>query len=307
MTATPPASDAAGPRSDPAGNAAFPAWLETETSERLPLEGASGIGRSEDNQVRLPGEKVSRHHALIQSRDRVVYWLTDLGSSNGTFLNGRRVTEPSRLYDQDRISIGPWQVLFRQPGGRPRPAMDFSISQGTLSLQDPKSVACWMLLVDLGSLAEVARDIDVADVSKLTSAMLEACASVVQGRGGSINRYVGNGFLASWQGSASMAHAVAHALQDLQTLRAGSKLKFRFVLHHGEVTTGTGVSAEEKKIVGPEAGFVFRVDKLAANLGLATLISEPAALLLKAQLSLVEAGRHAVSGYPGDFAFYQLP
>jgi class 3 adenylate cyclase len=283
------------------------AWLETATAERFLVAESAGIGRSEDNPIRLPGEKVSRHHALIQSRDRQVHWLTDLGSSNGTFLNGRRVTEPTRLYDQDRISIGPWEVIFRQPGTRPRPAADLSISQGTLSLHDPRSISCWMLVLDLGSLADLAAQMPADELARLTATVSDAAAQIVRSRGGTLNRYLGNGFLASWQGGASMAHAVASALRDLQQLRTGSRLQFRFVLHQGEVTAGTGVSADEKKIVGPEAGFVFRVDKLAASLHLPSLVSEAAAKLLQGHLPLADAGRHTLSGYPEGFPFFRMP
>ncbi|MGD2105070.1 MAG: FHA domain-containing protein [Anaerolineae bacterium] len=63
------------------------------------------IGRSSDCDVVLPKRQVSRHHAEIE-RDDEGYLLRDLGSKNGTYVNGRVVgDEPHRLKDGDEIQI----------------------------------------------------------------------------------------------------------------------------------------------------------------------------------------------------------
>ncbi|MFO0908712.1 MAG: GGDEF domain-containing protein [Isosphaeraceae bacterium] len=74
---------------------------------RLDSAGAE-IGRSNENTVRVPDLSVSRHHARIRVDDRGVAWLTDLGSTNGTFLNNRRLAPhaTARLDDGDRIQLG---------------------------------------------------------------------------------------------------------------------------------------------------------------------------------------------------------
>lgn len=62
------------------------------------------IGRSEDCDVVLAERRVSRHHAQIRRLDNQ-YILEDLGSRNGTHVNGRQVTEPHILQDGDEIQI----------------------------------------------------------------------------------------------------------------------------------------------------------------------------------------------------------
>ena len=63
------------------------------------------IGRSDDCDVVLPKRQVSRHHAQIE-RDDDGYVLRDLGSKNGTYVNGRAVGEEAyRLKDGDEIQI----------------------------------------------------------------------------------------------------------------------------------------------------------------------------------------------------------
>ncbi len=48
------------------------------------------------------------------------YWRVDQGSGNGTALYGRRFSRPMRLADGDRIGVGPFELVFRQPASRPR-------------------------------------------------------------------------------------------------------------------------------------------------------------------------------------------
>ena len=76
----------------------------------VPLtSGVNTIGRKEDCTVRIPFAVVSRHHAEIVVEDDGVR-LRDLGASNGTFLNNRRVQQEEDLEPGDQIVIGP--VVF---------------------------------------------------------------------------------------------------------------------------------------------------------------------------------------------------
>jgi two-component system, cell cycle response regulator len=71
---------------------------------------ASGtrIGRSVDNTMQLPDESISRYHAFVGHDDEGQVRLTDLGSTNGTYINGRRLPSrtPACLRDGDRIQLG---------------------------------------------------------------------------------------------------------------------------------------------------------------------------------------------------------
>jgi diguanylate cyclase (GGDEF)-like protein len=66
------------------------------------------LGRSADNTIQLPDPSISRYHAFLGADDEGQVRLTDLGSTNGTFLNGRRLPEntPVRVQDGDRLQFG---------------------------------------------------------------------------------------------------------------------------------------------------------------------------------------------------------
>lgn len=90
------------------------AELEKADGEQVRIDRSCALGRDSSNDVVLVDQKVSRRHALVQAQKQYEFWLMDLGSSNGTYLNGRRVTEPVLLRNQDQIEIGPFRLTFRQ-------------------------------------------------------------------------------------------------------------------------------------------------------------------------------------------------
>jgi predicted component of type VI protein secretion system len=70
------------------------------------------IGRKEDNVVYLPERNVSRRHARLWRREDG-FVLEDLQSSNGTRVNGVRITEPIELRDGDLVTIGDYGFALR--------------------------------------------------------------------------------------------------------------------------------------------------------------------------------------------------
>lgn len=71
------------------------------------------IGRAPDNSHQLLERNVSRHHAVIDESAGGVVFLTDLGSSNGTYVNGTAIPKyhPVPLRDGDRVRFGPFVVF----------------------------------------------------------------------------------------------------------------------------------------------------------------------------------------------------
>ena len=70
------------------------------------------IGRDPSNDLVLPDAMVSRRHAVIEFRGSQ-YYLRDCNSSNGSVINGDRVSEKS-LRDGDVVAIGSARLLFRE-------------------------------------------------------------------------------------------------------------------------------------------------------------------------------------------------
>ncbi len=77
---------------------------------RFPLdETESIIGRQPDAKVYLESLAVSRRHARVL-RDGASYFVEDVGSSNGTFVNGHRIAGRVLLTDRDTLQVGPYEM-----------------------------------------------------------------------------------------------------------------------------------------------------------------------------------------------------
>ena len=79
----------------------------------LALDGTLQIGRADACQVKLPDTYVSSFHARIYRHDGGWY-VEDLGSTNGTYLNQKRVTSPAELRAGDRVRIGKTTLELRR-------------------------------------------------------------------------------------------------------------------------------------------------------------------------------------------------
>jgi len=105
------------------------------------------IGRHGRDVGNLAGdEQLSRHHARIQRTSDGDYVIQDLLSTNGTFVNGERISRSQRLVDGDRIDVGTTTLIAHLPKradvvtpGRPRLAhveIDFDARAVTVQLDD---------------------------------------------------------------------------------------------------------------------------------------------------------------------------
>lgn len=89
------------------------------------------IGRADDADVRLAKAGVSRRHAQVERLADQQFRLTDLGSTNGTFVNAARVTE-ALLKDQDVIAIGETRLKFLAADSPEQPYYEALFSQAQL-------------------------------------------------------------------------------------------------------------------------------------------------------------------------------
>jgi pSer/pThr/pTyr-binding forkhead associated (FHA) protein len=71
----------------------------------IPVKGIVSLGRKDDNSVVLLDPHVSGNHAKFIIRNNVLF-VEDLNSTNGTYVNGRKVTGRAKLFGKDEIKIG---------------------------------------------------------------------------------------------------------------------------------------------------------------------------------------------------------
>lgn len=91
------------------------------------------IGRTDDNFILLSDTSISRHHAKI-IRQGEIYTVMDLGSSNGSRLNGKLLKTPQTLKAGDRIHFGNIEFVFVAGDARINPADYAGAIGGSMAL-----------------------------------------------------------------------------------------------------------------------------------------------------------------------------
>lgn len=274
------------------------AWLEGADGTVWPLEANCPIGRSPSNTLVVADRKVSRRHAVIHRQSGHEYWIVDLGSGNGTYVNGIRLALPRKLANNDTVLFGEFTVTFRQNESLENKSRTAAVP--SMTVIDVKSIKCWMLLADIISSTTLAQKYEQAEWASLVGSWAGECRQIVDLHGGVINKYLGDGFLAIWpwqDGDTSRVSAAFEALVDVQS---GADIPFRLAVHLGELTSGGGPTLGEDNLTGFELIMLFRMEKLASSLRQKMLFSAAAHDAMTHDFGLEHVGEHVVPGYIDD-------
>src|ERR1043166_5735438 len=201
------------------------AWLDHGRQQHR-LEGNCSIGRGGLNTLVIDSPKVSRLHSIIQLEDDGSFWLIDLGSSNGTFLNKRRIHQPVRLRDQDEINIGSESFVFHQPRGKPSAQLN---PAALATLQEVENADVWLLVADIKDFTPLSRSMMSGELANLVSGWLGSCKSIIETHQGTVNKYLGDGILAYWRDGPKVAPKIASTITALKAEQTGHGPPFRFV------------------------------------------------------------------------------
>lgn len=201
------------------------AFLSHEpTGRRFALEHGQSwaIGRGDGCPVLLDSRSVSRLHALIQRKDAGDFQLVDLGSRNGSFVNGRRVSVPVALGNADRLVFGDQELVFRsrasQPGGLSTPAAD-SRNAPTTALHTNSLTT--ILVVDIRDYTPLARTVSESLLSQTIGTWFLRTGQIVQRLGSWAQKYIGDAVMAVW-----VHDDISRLKQDLvAALRAAAEIE----------------------------------------------------------------------------------
>jgi adenylate cyclase len=242
-------------------------------------------------------------HALIQLQNIGEFWLVDLGSSNGTFLNKRRVHQPVRLHDQDKILIGGRQLIFREPE---EISAELQTTIAERTIQEIENVPCWLLVADIVDFTSLSRSLVGERLAALIGGWFATCKKIIEEHEGTINKYLGDGILAYWHESDATPQDIAATIEALKKVQALAEPRFRFILHFGLVAIGGVASLGEESLMGIEVNFAFRLEKLAAYLGEACGLSDIASNRLEGFISSRRLDDFELKGFARKRAFFAV-
>lgn len=229
---------------------------------------------------------MSRLHALIQRREGGDFQLVDLGSRNGSFRNGRRVSLPATLRNQDRLLFGDQELLFRNPAESPA-AREASLTDSrnapTTTLHTNQLAT--ILVVDIRDFTPMARSVSESTLSQTIGTWFLRAGHIAQRLGSWAQKYIGDAVMAVW------VHDERERVRDqiLAVLQAAAEIDVasaeisRALALEQPIRIGAGVNTghtilggADYTALGDAVNAAFRLEAATKAIGVGLLVGEPA-------------------------------
>jgi adenylate cyclase len=268
------------------------------------------IGRGEGSTLRLVDGSISRQHASIR-REASGYWLVDLGSANGTYVNDTALTSARRLVDGDRLQFGTRVMAFEQ--SETLPVDDPGASGRTqIALRAPepaRATPMTLLVADLKGFTELSARLPSGEVADLLRHWYVGCETVLRRHGASIDKFIGDCVFAYWhQTDPQIRRAALSAAVDLREIAVPGDivLDCRVGLHCGPVALGA-MGKGVNTALGDAVNMTFRIEALTRVVDEPILASSAlVAGWAEARGLLLSRGHHRLKGYAEDIEVFAL-
>lgn len=231
------------------------------------------IGRTDGCALVLDSRSVSRLHALVQRLENGSFCLIDLGSRNGSYVNGRRVSVPQALADGDDLVLGDSHIRFHCTSGAIPTvrATDTGVATSALLAHSLVSV----LVVDIRGFTRLTRSVDEELLSRTIGSWFLRVGQIAQKYRSWAQEYIGDAVMAVWQheGSARVEYDAMDVLRAVcemaeATPRLGVELGLPQPLLIGAgVSTGMAiVGNSDFTALGDTVTAAFRIESATRNL-----------------------------------------
>jgi len=298
----------------------MPAFLrQHDKGIEYSLEDFNLLGRSPDATIRLTDAGVSRQHATVR-RDGNLYWVSDLGSANGSFVNDVAITTARALRHGDRIQLGTCLFIFETDDGD----QTHTTGSGTQMLHTialpMKTVRATLLVGDLRNFTTISAQLTAEQVAAMLREWYADCEKVLKSRGAIIDKFIGDGVFAYWAGDSLEVRAQAtEAARLLSNAEAGEspvrkmmrdEMKLEVHCHVGLNIGDVALGAMGRGVntaVGEAVNVTFRIESLTRKLQVPVLAGAtfvegwPDGLI-----HYKNVGIHPVKGQPEPVEVYTL-
>jgi adenylate cyclase len=201
--------------------------LRTTTGKRyLPLVGRNHwtVGRGAENNFVIPDRWISRNHAMLQYTETGVFYLIDLGSRNGTFINGRRVNVPVVLKSGDHVTFGQSELRFFFGNANQDPTDLLSAKDTQTSVLHVRRLMS-VLVVDIRNFTVLTRKLDEKILSNLIGDWFRQAGQIIRESGSWVDKYIGDAVMSIWfHGEQAIAKddvlSIFQAVSDLNKMTA---------------------------------------------------------------------------------------
>jgi len=253
------------------------------------------IGRGKDNVLIVPDSCISRNHAILQRTENGIFCLIDLGSRNGTFINGRRVGIPIILRDGDTITFGKTHLEFHNPNSLDKQGellpeiMTFSGDRDTQTSTILERRLMSVMVVDIRNFTGLSRKMEGEKLSEMVGHWFRESGQIIRDSGSWIDKYIGDAVMAIWfhssqNPSQKEIFSIFRALHEIFVLTSSLNQEYDLPV---QLTVGAGINtgyamvgntgSEENPdftAIGDTVNAAFRLESSTKDLGVNLAIGE---------------------------------
>jgi len=156
------------------------------------------LGRSSANDIVLKQKRVSRNHAVVRCLARNDYYVIDLGSANGTYVNNDRVVTPRGLVDGDTIRIG--DSVFKFHSTKQSSQLDPEDDEDcatVVATMEPTIMNVTVLVADIRGYTAMSERIPVGLLASVIAAWFRSASDVIERHEGVVDKFMGENGLYS--------------------------------------------------------------------------------------------------------------
>lgn len=257
----------------------------TTTGERCELPPVSMLGRSAECNVVIADPRVSRRHAMIRRQDDG-YWFFDLGSFNGSYLNGARVTAARKLSPGDVLEFADNLYRFDQWGSSIGESEDGEEGFGSSTIALIRSTPVIILVSDVAGFTSLSEKLPPDDLAQVIGGWYGSCEMILGRHGATVDKFIGDCVLAYWTQVTPETHAAAlraarELIEACGQIQAGHEEIFSTIgqkfhsgvaINVGKVAYG-GMSQREFTLVGDPVNLTFRLENITREMGEPVLVT----------------------------------
>ena len=137
---------------------------------------------------------------MLQCMETGEFYLIDLGSRNGSFVNGRRVSVPVTLQNGDHLTFGQTELEFYCPSTDhltdPSMGMDSKEFTATATLHVRRLIS--VLVVDIRDFTVLTRQLDEKILSEVIGTWFRHAGDIIREYGSWVDKYIGDAVMAVW-------------------------------------------------------------------------------------------------------------
>ena len=243
------------------------------------------IGRDAGCDIVLDDKKASRNHAMLRQLGNGDYYLIDEGSSNGCYVNGKLITAPTLLKNNDRLGIGETELVFHQETVADAVGID-NLGEDTVIVAPTGEIRKFTILVaDIRGYTRISENTPIKVLTRMMNEWFNRTRECIYDHHGVVDKFIGDCVYARWEVRDDAAGTVVDALSAACELNiisrdlvhtypeASDPLNIGVGINTGTAALGADVS---ESAIGDAVNLAFRLESLSKEMGKDVIIGRNA-------------------------------